>query len=175
VQGVIESLNVDEVLAHRREPAYHCSMAKALEVVSTRSALLLMREAFYGTTRFDDFTARVGISEPVAAARLKELVDHDLLAREPYREQGQRTRYAYRLTEQGADLLPVLAALMQWGDRWLAPDGGPVELRHHGCGARVEAELHCAAGHRVPMDEVDVAQTDEGRRLAAARRAAAQG
>src|SRR3954470_21821178 len=81
--------------------ATSCSIAKALDVVSTRTAFLLMREAFYGTTRFDDFVARAGASEPVTAARLRELVDAGLLAKEPYREEGQRTRMAYRLTEKG--------------------------------------------------------------------------
>ena len=64
-------------------------------MVSTRSAFLILREAFYGTTRFDDFAERVGISEPVAAARLRELVDEGLLEREDYREPGQRTRQRY--------------------------------------------------------------------------------
>src|SRR5277367_1066047 len=85
-----------------------CTIAQAVEVVGTRSAFLLMREAFYGTTRFDDFAERVGVSEPVAAARLKELVEDGLLEREPYRVAGQRTRMAYRLTDKGAELLPVL-------------------------------------------------------------------
>ncbi len=116
-----------------------------------------MREAFYGTTRFDDFAERVGISEPVAAARLRELVDDGLLAREPYRIAGQRTRLAYRLTDKGAELLPVLVALMQWGDRWLQPDGAPVELRHTGCDEVVHAELRCAAGHPAPADELALA------------------
>ena len=133
-------------------------MARALEVVSSRSALLILREAFYGTTRFDDFAARVGISEPVAAARLRELVDDGLLEREPYREPGQRTRLAYRLTEKGAELLPVLVALMQWGDRWLQPGGAPVVLRHRECGESVHAELHCAAGHRVSPAELELAE-----------------
>src|ERR1700753_1518275 len=110
-----------------------CSLAKALEVVSTRSAFLLLREAFYGTERFDDFAARVGVSDPVAAARLKQLVEHGLLVRAPYCEPGKRTRYAYRLSEMGADLFPALVALMQWGDRWLAEDGPPVEVRHRTC------------------------------------------
>src|ERR1700712_894943 len=66
--------------------ATRCSIDKALGVVGTRSALLLMREAFYGTRRFDDFAHRVGITEAVAAARLKELVDTGLLDRAPYRE-----------------------------------------------------------------------------------------
>ena len=169
------SLDVDPILAARREPAYDCSVARALEIVSTRSALLLMREAFYGVTRFDDFTARVGISEPVAAARLRELVEHGLLEREPYREAGQRTRSAYRLTDKGADLLPVVAALLQWGDRWLTDEGGPVALTHRGCGEPVRAELCCAAGHPVAMEDVHVAPTASGFRRHAARRAAAAG
>ena len=135
-----------------------CSLAKALEIVSTRSAFLLLREAFYGTARFDDFAERVGISDPVAAARLKELVANGLLVREPYRDPGQRTRYAYRLSEMGADLFPALAALMQWGDRWLAEDDGPVELRHRECGAPVHAELRCEHGHEVGSGEIEMAR-----------------
>lgn len=137
--------------------ATRCSVARALEVVGTRSTLLILREAFYGTTRFDDFVARVGISESVAAARLRDLVAEGLLEREAYREEGQRTRHRYRLTDKGADLLPALVALMQWGDRWLAEDGGPVELRHRECGERVEAHLRCAAGHDVEPAMLDLA------------------
>jgi DNA-binding HxlR family transcriptional regulator len=137
--------------------ATRCSLARALDVVSSRSALLILREAFYGTTKFDDFAERVGISEPVAAARLRELVEDGLLAREPYREPGQRTRLAYRLTDKGAQLLPALVALMQWGDRWLAPDGPPVVLLHSDCGEPVRSELRCAAGHSVAAGELDLA------------------
>ena len=167
----ISPLHTDPGLDARRGPAPHCSIDQALELVSTRSALLLMREAFYGVTRFDDFTARVGISEPVAAARLKELVAHGLLAREPYREPGQRTRFAYRLTEKGAELLPVLVALLRWGDRWASPDGegGPVQLTHVGCGAPVAAELRCAAGHAVTTPEIHVGPSAAGARRHAAR------
>ena len=136
--------------------AERCSLARALEIVSTRSAFLLLREAFYGTERFDDFANRVGISDPVTAARLKELVGHGLLVREPYQEPGQRTRYAYRLSEMGADLFPALAALMQWGDRWLAEDDGPVQLRHHDCGAPVRAQLRCEHGHEVGSGEIEM-------------------
>jgi DNA-binding HxlR family transcriptional regulator len=136
--------------------ADRCTIAKALDVVSTRSAFLILREAFYGTTRFDDFAERAGISEPVTAARLRELVDQRLLEREDYREPGQRTRQRYRLTAKGADLVPALAALMQWGDRWLDDRGGPVELRHRGCGESVTVQLRCAAGHLVNADELDL-------------------
>ena len=138
--------------------ADRCSIARTLGVVGTRSAFLLLREAFYGARRFDEFAARAGISEPVAAARLRELVEAGLLEREDYREPGQRTRKAYRLTEKGADLFPVLVALMQWGDRWLDDDGGPVALRHRDCGERVGVEVRCAAGHEVEPAELDLAR-----------------
>src|SRR4051812_18157237 len=133
-----------------------CTIAGTLDLISTRPAVLILREAFYGTTGFDDFAERVGISEPVAAARLRELVDHGLLEREDYREPGQRTRRGYRLTDKGADLFPALAALMQWGDRWVDDRGGPVELRHRDCGEPVAVELRCAAGHPVTPDDVDL-------------------
>jgi DNA-binding HxlR family transcriptional regulator len=138
--------------------AERCTIAKSLGVLSTRSAMLILREAFYGTTRFDDFAERVGISEPVTAARLRELVDEGLLEREDYREPGQRTRRQYRLTEKGAELFPVLVALMQWGDRWLDERGGPIELLHRGCGETVGVELRCAAGHRVDTGEIDLSR-----------------
>ena len=133
-----------------------CTIAKALEAVPTRSAFLILREAFYGTSRFDDFAVRVGLSEPATAARLRELVDNGLLEREDYREPGQRTRQRYRLTAMGADLVPTLVALMQWGDRWLDERGGPVALRHRDCGEPVGVELRCAAGHHVQAGELDL-------------------
>jgi DNA-binding HxlR family transcriptional regulator len=135
-----------------------CTIAKALEVIPTRTAFLILREAFYGTSRFNDFAERVGISEPVTAARLRELVDSGLLEREDYREPGQRTRQRYRLTEMGAELLPVLLALMQWGDRWLDDRGGPVDVRHRDCGESVTVELRCAAGHTIDGDDLELAQ-----------------
>jgi DNA-binding HxlR family transcriptional regulator len=140
--------------------AERCTLAKSLDVISTRSTFLILREAFYGTTRFDDFAERVGISEPVAATRLRELVGQGLLVREDYREPGQRTRQQYRLTEKGADLFPALAALMQWGDRWLDDRGGAVEFRHRGCGETVIVQLRCASGHQVSTDDLDLAPHD---------------
>src|SRR3954468_13191978 len=148
-------------LTGRLEPreawtADRCTLARSLDVITTRSAFLILREAFYGTTRFDEFAERVGISEAVTAARLRELVDDGLLEREDYREPGQRTRQRYRLTEKGADLFPALAALMQWGDKWIDERGGRVELRHRDCGERVAVELRCAAGHAVSPEELDL-------------------
>ena len=131
-----------------------CPIAKAMDVIGTRSAFLLMREAFYGTTRFDEFARRVAISEPVAASRLKELVDVGLLRRSPYREPGQRTRDEYLLTEMGEDFFPTLAALMQWGDRWLGESR--VQLRHDGCGEGVHVEMRCEEDHRVGVGDISL-------------------
>jgi DNA-binding HxlR family transcriptional regulator len=141
-----------------------CPIAGAIDVVGARSAFLLLREAFYGTTRFADFAERVGISEPVAAARLGELVTDGLLQRTPYREPGQRTRSAYRLTDKGAAFFPVLAALMEWGDTWLPRAG--VELQHHDCGSAVHTELRCGHGHRVEVGELDLVSRGVARRAA---------
>lgn len=133
----------------------NCSIARALDVVGNRTALLLLREASFGTRRFDEFARRAGVSEPVAAARLKQLVADGLLERRPYRQPGQRTRDEYLLTPKGRDLLPVLAALRQWGDEY-AVDEPSVRVAHHDCGAPVHVALRCAAGHDVPPGEVDV-------------------
>ncbi|MFJ8495279.1 winged helix-turn-helix transcriptional regulator [Streptomyces sp. NPDC094038] len=129
----------------------NCSVARTLEIAGNRTALLIMREAFLGTRRFDDFARRVGVGEPAASARLKELTAAGLLERVPYQEPGQRTRYAYRLTEKGRDFLPVLTALRQWGDTWAADEQGPpLVVRHKDCGAEVHAVLRCDDGHDVP-------------------------
>ena len=134
--------------------ARSCPMAFALDLVGNRTSFLVLREAFYGTTRFDDFAARVQVSESVAAARLKALVEAGLLERQPYREPGERTRHEYRLTEMGADFFPVLVALVEWGDRW---DGSArVELTHHDCGAPLRAEVRCTEGHAVTAGESDL-------------------
>src|SRR3954447_20792031 len=135
-------------LANRGEwRAPRCSIDKALGVVGTRSALLLMREAYYGTRRFDDFAERVGITEAVAASRLRELVDAGLLERRPYREAGQRTRHEYVLNPMGRDLAPAALALMQWGDKYLADSSGPpLALTHTNCGAPVRVEVRCGQG-----------------------------
>jgi DNA-binding HxlR family transcriptional regulator len=136
--------------------ADQCPIARTLDTVGARSAFLLLREAFYGATRFEQFVQRAAVSEPVAAARLRELTEEGLLERVPYREEGQRTRHEYRLTEKGLELLPVLVAMMRWGDRWLFPDGARVELTHAGCGGQVGVALRCEAGHEVEAGELEL-------------------
>ena len=131
-----------------------CPIEKTMAIIGTRSAMLILREAYYGTSRFDDFARRVGITKAATSARLAELVDCGLLERRPYREPGQRTRYEYVLTQMGRDLLPAALALMQWGDKYLSDQGGPIAVSHADCGAPVQAEVHCAEGHPVPLGEL---------------------
>jgi hypothetical protein len=78
-----------------------------------------------------------------------------VLERQVYEELGLRTRYQYVLTEKGHKLFPVLVALMQWGDEFLADPAGPaIEVEHAGCGATVHAELRCADDHEIRITEV---------------------
>ncbi len=137
-------------------PGDGCPMARALDAVGTRSGFLILREAFYGASRFEEFVARTGLSEPVVSARLRELARAGIVERFPYREPAQRTRQGYRLTEQGEDLLPTLAALMRWGNRWLFPEGARVELTHRECGQPVQVALRCADGHPVAPGALDL-------------------
>ena len=136
----------------------HCSIEKTMSALGTKSAMLIMREAYYGTTRFDDFAQRVGITKAAAAARLAELVDLGLLTRQPYREPGQRTRDEYVLTEAGIDFMPVVWAMFQWGQRHL-PSQHRLRLTHLDCGADATVEVRCAEGHPVPPDELGVELT----------------
>ncbi|WP_293001773.1 helix-turn-helix domain-containing protein [Mycobacterium sp.] len=132
-----------------------CSIEKTMAALGTKSAMLIMREAYYGTTRFDDFAHRVGITKAAAAARLSELVELGLLTRRPYREPGQRTRDEYILTESGTDFMPVVWAMFEWGQRHL-PGRNRLRLTHLGCGADASVEIRCTEGHPVPPEELGV-------------------
>ena len=132
-----------------------CSIARALSVVGTRSTMLILREAFYGTTRFDDFTRRVGITDASSAARLKELVEVGIFVKQPYRPDKGRTRYEYVLTKMGEDLLPVVLGLMQWDDRYLQDDDGPLDVVDPR-GERVRVRVTDGRGSEVPMNELSV-------------------
>jgi len=133
-----------------------CPMDSALQLVGSRTSLLLLREAFYGVTRFDRLWKRVGVTEAAAAQRLRELVAAGVLDKQPYREPGQRTRFEYVLTPAGHDLMPVVLGLLQWGATHAA-EGSGVVMTHARCGADVRVGAHCAAGHDV--DEADVVVT----------------
>ncbi|WP_318205805.1 helix-turn-helix domain-containing protein [Streptomyces sp. SCL15-4] len=132
-----------------------CAMERSLEVVGTRSAMMLVREAFYGGRRFDDLVRRTGLAETVASKRLRQLVADGLMERIPYREPGARTRYEYVLTGRGRALFPLLVALMRWGRTIQGDAHGGVELAHADCGALLVPAVRCQAGHDVPIEETE--------------------
>ena len=142
----------------REPPGDNCPIARTFQTVGTRSAFVILREAFYGATRYEEFVERTGLSEPAVAARLRELSDEGLLEKFPYQEPGQRARSGYRLTDKGGELLPVFVAMMRWGDRWLFPKGSRVEVTHSDCGSPVHAVLQCEHGHAVAPDELDLSR-----------------
>ncbi|MCV7422987.1 helix-turn-helix transcriptional regulator [Mycobacterium yunnanensis] len=135
-------------------PVGRCPIEKTMGLVGTKSAMLVMREAFYGTTRFDDFARRVGITKAATSARLSELVDAGLLAKQPYQEPGQRSRDEYVLTEQGTALMPVVWAMFEWGRKYFGDT--PLRLSHAECGAEATVAIRCADGHDVAPDELEV-------------------
>jgi DNA-binding HxlR family transcriptional regulator len=128
-----------------------CSIAAALAIVGEKSTFLVLREAFNGIRRFEDMQRRTGMPRQVLSSRLARLVSDGILRKTPYREEGQRPREEYRLTEKGIELFPVLVALMTWGDKFGGGQEGPsVSLTHRDCGAPVHLELACTAGHVLP-------------------------
>jgi len=121
----------------------NCSIAQCLEVVGEWWSMLIVRDAFMGVTRFDDFQARLGISRNVLNQRLGHLVDEGVFERVPY--QDNPPRHDYRLTAKGRDLWLVLTAMREWGDRWAPGKGGPtVEMRHRGCDHITTIAAACA-------------------------------
>lgn len=120
-----------------------CSIARALEVLGDRWTILVIRDAFMGVRRFEDFQRSLGVARNVLSERLTRLVDEGVLERRRYQERPER--FEYRLTEKGLDLFPILMSLMKWGDRH-APDeaGPPLVVLHRGCGGEIDARLRCA-------------------------------
>lgn len=132
-----------------------CSVARTLELVGERWTILIVRDAFRGIRRFDDFQRSLGVARNVLQGRLERLVEHGILKRVRYQERPER--FEYRLTEKGIDLWPVVVALLSWGDRHLAPDGPPVVLEHRGCGGTVNDRRICdACGAHLEAREVQM-------------------
>jgi DNA-binding HxlR family transcriptional regulator len=120
----------------------NCSIAQCLEVVGEWWSLLIVRDAFLGVRRFDEFQSRLGISRNILNQRLGHLVEHGVMQRMPYQDNPPRSEY--RLTEKGRDLWAVLTTMRQWGDRWAAPDGPRIETVHTGCGHVSHAVQTCS-------------------------------
>jgi DNA-binding HxlR family transcriptional regulator len=120
-----------------------CSIARTLDIVGEKWALLAVREVFLGDRRFDEMVRRTGAPRDTLAARLRTLVSAGILERRQYSEHP--ARFEYCLTDAGRDLYPVIVTLMRWGDQYLAgQDGPPLVLQHH-CGHQMVAQVVCQA------------------------------
>jgi DNA-binding HxlR family transcriptional regulator len=133
-----------------------CSMARAMEVVGDRWSILILREAYYGVKRFDEFEYYVGIAPNILSSRLKKFVDVGMMKRVPLAEHAGR--YEYVLTEKGRDFFPAYLALKKWGDDWLAEPAGPqVVFRDRAAGRAIEYPgLKDAKGRPLRLEDVEV-------------------
>ena len=139
-------------MLERTYDAQVCSVARALEVVGERWTLLIVRDAFHGVRRFEDFQRRLGLARNVLTDRLQRLCAAGVFERTRYQERPER--FEYRLTEAGRELWPVILALRSWGDRHMAPAGPPVRLEHRGCGGAVDQRVVCT-GCGAPLQARD--------------------
>ncbi|GLP68826.1 putative HTH-type transcriptional regulator [Streptomyces sp. TUS-ST3] len=134
----------------------NCSIARTLEVVGEKWTILILREVWYGSSRFGDFERVLGCPRNLLATRLRMLVEEGILATETYKEPGSRSRPKYVITPKGMDLLPAVMGLLQWGDRYRAdPEGPAVLARHRECGGHVDVGIRCERGHPVEVKDIE--------------------
>lgn len=129
-------------------------MARAVDILGDWGALMILRQAFGGTTRFDDFQKQLDMSRNLLTARLKKLVAVGILERRPIAEEGRRQEYV--LTEMGGDLLTTIIALRQWGDRWLfRPAPPPVLMLDASDGSELEElKVRSSAGRELSRADI---------------------
>ena len=131
-------------------------MARAMEVVGDRWSILLLREAYYGVTRFDEFEYYVGVAPNILSSRLKKLVDAGIMTRVQLPEHAGR--YQYMLTDKGRSFFPAYLALKKWGDDWLAePEGPQVVVRDRESGRPIEyPAMLSSTGKPLRLEDVEV-------------------
>lgn len=133
-----------------------CSVANTVEFVTDSWTVLILRDAFLGIRRFDQFVESLGIARNTLTSRLEQLVEADVLETRPY--QDNPVRYEYRLTEKGKDLFDVLMTLWAYGERWNPPsDPDHQRVFHIDCGHEAIAVTHCShCGERLSRRNVHV-------------------
>jgi DNA-binding HxlR family transcriptional regulator len=133
-----------------------CSVANAVEIVNDAWTVLILRDAFQGVRRFDQFVDSLGIARNTLTDRLGRLIEAGVMTARPYQEHP--VRYEYRLTEQGKDLFDVLMALWSFGERWNPPaDPGHQRVIHADCGNEADAVTHCShCGERLTRRNVRI-------------------
>ncbi|MGF6904758.1 winged helix-turn-helix transcriptional regulator [Paraburkholderia sp. GAS348] len=138
-----------------------CPMARSVNIIGEWGSLMIIREAFVGVTRFDDFQKRLGMSRNLLTARLKTLVAGGVFERRPVSSNGRRLEYV--LTPMGEDLLTTIVALRQWGDRWLfAPAPHPNDMVDITDGSRLEdLKIRSTSGRAVPRKDIRLRPTQQ--------------
>lgn len=129
------------------------SVAATLQVTGDRWSALLIRELFYGSTRFDDFQQRLSIATNILTQRLRRLVELGILTRTAY--QQRPARHEYQLTKKGLDLYPVPLSMLAWGDRWVFAGRPPVRLTHKNCRRLLTPILTCSTCAE-PISRADI-------------------
>ncbi|WP_225725252.1 MULTISPECIES: helix-turn-helix domain-containing protein [unclassified Nocardia] len=119
---------------------FPCSITRPLVIFGDRWTLLILKFAFAGVRRFNGFQAALGISRGRLQDRLDRLVEHGILEK---RKIDGGAYEEYRLTRKGHDIYPVLMAIKDWGDRYMAPDGPPVLYAHRDCSGEAHVRLEC--------------------------------
>jgi DNA-binding HxlR family transcriptional regulator len=122
----------------------NCAIARSSSIVGERWVWVILRQAFNGARRFEDFQRGIGLARNVLTDKLNALVEHGILERRLYAEHATRDLHEYRLTKKGRELFPIYAALMQWGNRWTGLPAPPVDLLHKPCGQRIAARVVCS-------------------------------
>jgi DNA-binding HxlR family transcriptional regulator len=147
---------------HHRTILTECSLPAALEAVGERWSFLILRGVFNGLHHFEEFQSTLGIARNILSNRLARLVENDILKREP--DPSDRRKIAYRLTEKGRELLPVLIALRQWGERWVSGvPSNPVLVDRQSRRPVAPMEVRSADGRPLSLNELDwVDRSDVG-------------
>lgn len=120
-----------------------CTIARAVALIGDVWTIIILREMFLGTRRFDDFQRQTGISPHLLSQRLKKLETEAVIRREAYSKRP--LRHEYRLTEMGRAVWPVIISLKQWGDDWVGDGPAPVDIQHKGCGQITRPQMTCTS------------------------------
>jgi DNA-binding HxlR family transcriptional regulator len=139
----------------RRSEGAGSPIERALGVIRTRSTVLSCAKRSTAPHASSSSPPSTALTDATTSARLRELVRAGILDRRPYQQPGQRRRYEYVLTSAGAELMPAIFALLEWGNRHTPPPYPPA-LHHKGCGEPVTIAAHCTAGHQVAADDITV-------------------
>src|SRR3954465_3016528 len=140
----------------RRSPVAmrDCSLARSFELIGDRWTLLILRSAMYGVRRFDDFQAELDVPRSVLSARLAALVDSGIMERQEYREEGQRARVEYPLTQMGRELALPFCARTAGGEKGLGEGEPPLALRSRATGRRLGVALVDDRGKRAKPSDI---------------------